>query len=534
MEHRQHKNENKDEEKLRKVKLWEQIVSAGLMSSESDSFHKKIALKIASHDFKYLEDNYESITDYTQKHLLFLIAVYFSVDTKILKFMIDKLMISLNFRNGFGNNCLMLACGKHTDLKIIKFLFEQIENLRMINCIRDMNYNHDNILTCACWTNPSLDVIKYLIDVIGMDIGSMDCQLNDCLMIACWKNTNLDVIKYFVEEKKFDPNNNNIRGETCLIKAMLGNKNFDVIKYLIEKCNVDVNVNDRYKNGIFQHAQKREIPELVYLIQQTDVKIRVGTMHNITYGIYLGILPHITRQDRLQCLLRKGLKVFKLPKMFELINFFSTCDAIKYNQFCNIVNHLEFEVPIPIQVEEIKSNENDLPENQIINDYTTQPELLFVNDSTKYFGNKQIVYQEIKYLKEIKDMADFSEDIILTGSYPKHIMNMYLHSIHTDKFNIYQIKPHDIVSFIKLIDVYPTNKLSVEILELKIINYYEMHKDELKFDEFIMEICSRYGLRSMYLHVHNLKLQKEQENSINKSENGYGEPILPIQPNDCD
>lgn len=180
-----------------------------------------------------------------------------------------------------GNNCVMLACsGCNTEinnLELVKFLINRMtHNMIFSDHLFVRNNNMDTILTNACWTNPNLDTIEYLINDIGMEINTVDCENNDCLMIACWKNKNLDIIKFFVEVKKFDLNKRNIKGQNCLIKALIENQNFDVIKYLIEHCNADVNIFDSKGDGFIFHMQNRNILEMVYLIENTNCKLKLG------------------------------------------------------------------------------------------------------------------------------------------------------------------------------------------------------------------------------------------------------------------
>ncbi len=59
--------------------------------------------------------------------------------------------------------------------------------------------------------------------------------------------------------------------------------------------------------------------------------------------------------------------------------------------------------------------------------------------------------------------------------------------------------------FVKFIDQYPTNILSIDILESQIIDYYDNNK--IEYDEFMRKICIKYQLKNMYIHIHNKDLK---------------------------
>jgi hypothetical protein len=58
------------------------------------------------------------------------------------------------------------------------------------------------------------------------------------------------------------------------------------------------------------------------------------------------------------------------------------------------------------------------------------------------------------------------------------------------------------MQFIKFIDHYPTDSLSMNYLEPHIIDYFDNHK--IPYDLYIKDLCIRYGFKSMYLHLHGL------------------------------
>lgn len=175
-----------------------------------------------------------------------------------------------------------------------------------------------------------------------------------------------------------------------------------------------------------------------------------------------------------------------------------------FNNLMNHVNQLECCVPIPMHYFSTPIHEkNDY--DMYDADYTVNVvDILFENNSNYYYGNRRIVYNEINLLREIMYCADFSHPIVLNGCVPKYVMNLYINSCYTNRFDINRIEPSDIKQFIKFIDQYPTRRLSLEILECDIIKYFDEH--HVTYDEFMTSLILRYRLKFMYLHQHNYNL----------------------------
>jgi hypothetical protein len=144
-------------------------------------------------------------------------------------------------------------------------------------------------------------------------------------------------------------------------------------------------------------------------------------------------------------------------------------------------------------------------------DYSKQSKPLFWHNGILYYGDQKKVYDSILFLKESADMLDFSgENITLGGSFgdplPPYLINIYIDSCHTGSNNLKQIAPGDIIQFIKFIDQYPTQTLSIDKLELKIVEYFE-HED-IKCGSDLNEICDRYKLKLLYMYLHNQKIDQ--------------------------
>jgi hypothetical protein len=133
------------------------------------------------------------------------------------------------------------------------------------------------------------------------------------------------------------------------------------------------------------------------------------------------------------------------------------------------------------------------------------PKLLFYCNGVPYYGDSDLVYSSMILFKDIKDNCNFAEPIILHGNVPEYIMNLYIHAIYTNNFDLNDVKTNDIVTFIKFIDQYPTINLSVDKLEQQLISY------KLDYDNVLnelLDIFTKYFLKYIYLDIHNHKIQK--------------------------
>jgi hypothetical protein len=461
--------------------LWNLMIDEKWMEHNADQMTTEFALGLGLHDFDYVEKHHDSFTDHKIKHELFMLSVRYST-INIIKFLINKFKIDTTYKNYYGNNCALIACAHVTDLEIVKFLINQMtDNMKFPQRLNERNNNKDTILTYACWTNPNLEIIKYLIDEIHMDIMAKDCESNDCLTIACWKNPNLNVIKYLVEEQ------NIVVQKKCLSKA-IHNTNFSVIEYLIEKLNVDAEY--IFGDQVFYFTKKRPMKDIICLIQRFGAKnIKVDKLRDIVYS---------------HCNDDHGPKTFKDFCLFvDSLDFVIPSDNIKIKK-PNLSNYLDQDLDQDLN--------QDQDPNSLITDYTAQLDFLFTCNSNKYYGNRNIVFNSIIFFKEIKDVVEFDPEIEFPGSFSKHVMNLYLHLIHSDRFKIQMVRPCDIIEFLKLIDMYPTQHLSIGHIEDELCCYFEAHShsNELFLDDYAQNICNRYGFRKMYIHIHNAKISKNQ------------------------
>ena len=71
------------------------------------------------------------------------------------------------------------------------------------------------------------------------------------------------------------------------------------------------------------------------------------------------------------------------------------------------------------------------------------------------------------------------------------------------------IQGNDFIKFLKFIDQYPTDTLTIDKLESRIVEYFESQMSQCD-NIFLMDdlelLCEKYGLKCMYLFLHNKKM----------------------------
>ncbi len=521
--------------------IWNDLLDSGFISkTRYDKVHritfcddqnyeehnKEFAIKICEKNIEYIKNNFDKIDEYT-KFNNFLIAICFSNDVNIIMLLVDKLNINVHQCNSFNYNCLHYAFVYKANLSIIKYLIEQ--------CKLDINHSDEmgmNYLSRACLSDCDLTIIKYLIIECEVDYNIKNKYYP--FICSCKYSTHLEVIKYFIEELKCDINfhTNNYNG---LIFACQYNSNFKIIKYLIEEVKINVNFQTNFYENCFDICVYNDIciEIATYLIINTNVKISFTNysfydLEKNIQSILLNKLEFIHLFNTLNNVLDiasvnfdfdliKNLIIEINPLLihpYNLIKFFiqnpfddkfktfkihvdklNLAIQLQYNEFTN--NNTQAITPFTFTQSHI---DLDFSQPGINDEFSQKSELLFEHNNVKYFGNRNIVFNEIIIFKEIKDLANFEEKIILDTNNPieKYIMNLFIQSTYTKNFNLDKIKPSDILQFIHLIDQYPTSLLSLDILELELIHYFTKHN--IDYDCYMIEFINKYGLKNIYYY----------------------------------
>jgi hypothetical protein len=502
--------------------IWQRILTFNIFHESCEEKTKHIIINLCSSStLDIFLDNYQSIVN-SEPHVLknyFLVICGINTNLEIIKYLIENQKMNINHTNNNGNNCLTLACRENTNLEIIRYLIED----QKMDINHTSNYGN-NCLTIACWRNTNLEIIKYLIENQKMNIyNTKNNDGDNCLTFACRGNTNLKIIRYLIEEQKMNINHINDYGNNCLIFACRGNTNLEIIRYLIEDQKMDINHTSNYGNNCLTLACEKDtnLETIRYLIENTDVKITINKMPK--YPIWEKIILGITKNwDRYSEIFNNGIKKYDIAKIVKVINplllmlhsylysnhnichpFDAMC---KYEDFARYVEDLKFPVSVPmpiskteVAVEKTKKIKYDYRENNM--------GLIFIYNNEKYYGHRERVYDSIMCLKEIKEITDFDEPIILSGSIPMYVMNLWIESMYTKVFDITEIHPNDIIYFLKHIDQYPTDILSIDKIEQNLIEYFDTMQYNVAYDMYLRDICHRYKLKRLYLCLHNKKME---------------------------
>ena len=97
------------------------------------------------------------------------------------------------------------------------------------------------------------------------------------------------------------------------------------------------------------------------------------------------------------------------------------------------------------------------------------------------------------------DNYNFDPEIELSVPVAPYVINLYIGSCYNKMFDIDDIQSTDFVDFLNFIDRYPTDILSIGLLEKEIIIY--MDKNKIYEDEIINNICKKYQLKYLYLFL---------------------------------
>ncbi len=461
-----------------------------------------------------------NFNDKEQKNILMIICSKKFVNLEIFKYLFELNKINVNKVDNSGNTCLIMVCKfNYVELKFIKYLIEicKIDVYHMNN----IGYN---CFGYTCMNNTNLNVIKYLTKYFKNEINKININNDSYLTLACWGNKNLEIIKYLINELKMNINHKNINGFNCLMMAYRHN-NLEIIKYLLNEHQMDVNANSDFPILKYICQENNDFVNIIeYLINVKNISIN---LYGVTLNKFKKFIKTIDNYNIFNNLLELGKHEYNNlpvetfisdinPLLFNKNNivFFDIENPYEktFSTFVKYVDQLKNKIPLSFDLQKLKkTQENNIhpsvnieSENTIlINDFSKHSELLFKHENINYYGNRNIVYNSIIFFKQIIDIADFSDDIILTCTVPKYIINLYILTTYTNKFNIHLIKPCDILQFLKFIDQYPTIDLSIELLERDIIEYFDTYR--IDYDDYTKVLCRKYQLKIMYLQIHNNK-----------------------------
>jgi hypothetical protein len=507
-------------------------------------------------------------------NLLFLICV-FSDDSSMLEFYFNKFRDIININHiettNFNYNLieakyeitlnyLMHVLRKRTkSLSLVKYLIEECKiDMTFIDGFYELDCLHYAINEYDFKSKTSLKIVKYLVDECGMDILKFDRHDRhgkSYLMHACdGYGSDIKLIKYLVEEKKMDISQYLTLGifldgifgrygdyKIRTVDTKIMNNTYTIVMYIIDNVYISdimgVNfldhhielkgfqkfikyVKDYEKFNILlkkylEFYLRKYFREIVKNGYNVNIKCLVKPDNNYDTRYYLNriikflesIDPYLLNEENAKI---SGLDVSINQLKLSFNDFVKCVDEFKCGKYVYscLKNELESIRKKNTQINNTSDSYDECDHSQ-----KNMLESLFIHNGISYYGDKKIVYSSILLLKDI-DLKSLDDTIIFEGKMPKYLVNIYLNAIIFKQFKIDEIEPEDIFEFIKFLDQYPSNDLSIDKLELDLVEYFEANN--IHFNEIILDICKRYKFRYMYLHMHN-------KNKYNYTMGGYDE-----------
>lgn len=250
--------------------MWKQIIKKSF-----DSNNKLFAMAICQNNKQYVKTNYHLITDQKIQNECWLLAASTAKNPDILKILKELFNLNIDYVNEDFENCLIMTCKKkNPSIEVIKYLIEELA------------INHDqkdkignNCLMIACQNNSSITIIKYLIETIKMNPNNCSIHGENCLLIAA-KNNSDKIIRYLIEKQKINIDSEDSYSHNCLMTACFASKCLGIIRYLVHERNMNIHSTDKYGYNCFLMACGADPPNLrivKYLVQELHVDVNHKT-----------------------------------------------------------------------------------------------------------------------------------------------------------------------------------------------------------------------------------------------------------------
>jgi ankyrin repeat protein len=327
------------------------------------SCHRNSSLTITKHLVETLKINTRYINKNNETCLT--IACRNNRSFEIIKYLIEDLQMDVNHVNNFGYTSLLYVCRKTDNIETIKYL---------IQCKANINYatSETNCLLDACYENKSLNVIKYLIEELKMDINYTNSNNDNCLRYSCLNNDNIEIIKYLIEECKMDAFFVNKNGCDCL-KLACSNNSVEIVKYLIEEQKTRIDNVSADQNDCLALAciYNNSIEVIEYLVNTH--KMNMYKITNDKNNLYLacekntlGVIKHLIEKYFMN-VLRDG----SINKYFsKATGTNSNIDALKYLYELYMTNehncknlHITFNDSTDLGIKKFLIEETNIPIN---------------------------------------------------------------------------------------------------------------------------------------------------------------------------
>lgn len=301
-------------------------------------------------------------------------------------------LIKETTKNG---DTLLHYAALNSSVDVVKYVTETLN----FNAQSENNYNQTPFWYACLNIKKNKCVIEYLASKSKEILNQPDDYGVTLLHCACLKKNNLEIIRYLIEDLKLDISLKN-KEEKTIFHAMSINKNTDpeIVKYLAKKCEKFIHCKDKLGNTALHYAcaSTNDINIIKYLIEtfgfdaleikNNDEETPLDFARKVTDNIVFNFINKFISYKNEFFLQLYGLFPSNIKLKKQRYNFlFRDNDCIIEN------NHLYFYIKNNNEIEEIwyatklddKLIESPLLDTEIENDHLSRDNLNEIGDAIK-------------------------------------------------------------------------------------------------------------------------------------------------------
>lgn len=454
------------------------------------------------------------------------------------------------------NNLMFLMCVYCVDEKMfyffVRYFYKTIDEIgRLTNFYANTSMNFFAVLLQR--PDKPIDIIKMYVKFLELDTTN---NINDpyatvwivgnncynCLQTAInkydyrYRASNRATIEYMINDLKMDVTktcNDSVDDDNILTVA-LGNKRCDVhlIKYLIEKVDKKLMFSPERRSEYLSrcieiYARIKNQRSLINYCEIIGFLISTISAEQLSYFnikswacTFLDMGEHlcfkhmktlffsINEKSKMNIILDKMIlsNLYRKSKIIRLIRSIDPklltdahCAYARIphfnSEYKDFIRHID-DVDGSYHVKPI-INQGQVPPpiNQL--DNTVPSVLLFRYNDVPYYGNSAI-FDQMDFFKDNEAMRDGKTEF--NGDMPKYLINLYLNQTLSGQIDISSIEPGDIFKFVRFIDQYPSQVLTVDSIEDQLIQYMSLNGISMaNLSPNTSHIFARYGCKYLML-----------------------------------